>query len=127
MTCFVRLCAFAAYLLLGTGAHAQEGFPLDGTWRGEWGPDNEKRSVVLVMKWDGKSINGMINPGPNSVKFTNAVLEPKDWTLHVEAQARDGTPIVLDATLGEIGSYNRTLTGTWKQGGVATPVKIARE
>jgi hypothetical protein len=108
-------------------AQSQEGFPLDGTWRGEWGPDADKHAVVMVMKWDGKAINGMINPGPNSVKFTTAVLQPSDWTVHIEAQGRDGAPIKIDAKLDDIGSYNRTLTGTWMQGSTATPFKIRRE
>jgi hypothetical protein len=122
-----KIRAVVPCLLLVTAVSAQEGFPLDGTWRGEWGPDTGKRTVVMVMKWDGKTINGMINPGPNSVKFTSAVLEPKDWTVHIEAQSRDGAPIVVDAKLDDIGSYNRTLTGTWKQAGVETPLKMARE
>ncbi len=46
------------------------------------------------------------------------MLEPSDWTVHIEAQSRDGQPIVIDAKLDDIGSYNRTLTGTWKQAGV---------
>jgi hypothetical protein len=34
---------------------------------------------------------------------------------------------VIDAKLADIGSYNRTLTGTWKQAGVDQPFKMARE
>jgi hypothetical protein len=115
------------FLLPYFAAQSQEGFPLDGTWRGEWGPDSDKRTVVIVMKWDGKTINGMINPGPSSVKFATAVLQPSDWTVHIEAQGRDGTPIKIDAKLDDIGSYNRTLTGTWMQGSTASPFKITRE
>jgi hypothetical protein len=118
--------AAATLSLIGALAHSQEGFPLDGTWRGEWG-GAEKRQVVIVMKWDGKSINGIINPGPSSVPFTRASLEPSDWTVHIEAQSRDGAPILIDAKLEDIGSYNRTLTGTWNQAGVDHELKIARE
>jgi hypothetical protein len=114
-----------ALVALTLAAHAQEGYPLDGTWRGSWGADN--RMVVIVMKWDGKTINGTINPGPNSVPFTKASLEPSNWTVHIEAQGRDGAPISIDATLEDIGSYNRTLTGTWKQAGADHAFKIARE
>jgi hypothetical protein len=119
--------AWVVCLLFASAATAQEGFPLDGTWRGEWGPDADKHTVVMVMKWDGKTINGMINPGPSSVKLTTAVLEPSNWTVHIEAQGRDGAPIVIDAKLDDIGSYNRTLTGTWKQAGVDHGFKIRRE
>lgn len=117
-----------AAVLLAAVAAGQEGFPLDGTWRGDWGPEGGNRTpVVIVMKWDGQNIDGLINPGPNAVPFSTASLEPSDWSVHVEAQDRDGTPIVIDAKLGDIGSYNRTLTGTWNQGGVAHTFRIARE
>ena len=114
-------------LLLAVAAESQEGFPLDGTWRGEWGPDGSKSTVVIVMKWDGKNVNGMINPGPNVVRFSGPVLEPSDWTVRIEAESADGQPIVIDAKLDDIGSYNRTLTGTWKQAGVDHAFKMARE
>lgn len=114
-------------LLLAATARPQEGYPLDGTWRGEWGPDGSKSTVVIVMKWDGTNVNGMINPGPNVVRFSGPVLEPSDWTVRIEAQSRDGQPIVIDAKLDDIGSYNRTLTGTWTQAGVDHPFTMARE
>jgi len=122
-----KCMAAALCLLLAVAVQAQEGFPLDGTWRGDWGADASKSTVVIVMKWDGKNVNGMINPGPNAVRFSAPVLEPRDWTVHIEAQSRDGQPIVIDAKLDDIGSYNRTLTGTWKQAGVDHPFKMARE
>jgi hypothetical protein len=120
-------CTTVAFCLLSAvAARSQEGFPLDGTWRGAWGP-NGGQSVVIVMKWDGKNVNGMINPGPNVLRFSGPVLEPSDWSVHIEARGADGQPIVIDAKLDDIGSYNRTLTGTWKQAGVDHPFSMARE
>jgi bifunctional N-acetylglucosamine-1-phosphate-uridyltransferase/glucosamine-1-phosphate-acetyltransferase GlmU-like protein len=55
------------------------------------------------------------------------LLEPSGWIVHIEAESADGQPIVIDAKLDDIGSYNRTLTGTWKQAGVDHPFKMARE
>ena len=127
MSSLARCMAAVLWLLLAATVRSQEGFPLDGTWRGEWGSDAGKSAVVIVMKWDGKNVNGMINPGPNVVRFSGPVLEPRDWTVHIEAQSREGQPIVIDAKLDDIGSYNRTLTGTWKQAGVEHPFKMARE
>jgi len=129
----MRLYMTATLLLtllcgLVAGASAQEGFPLDGTWRGDWGPDAENRTpVVMVMKWDGSQINGTINPGRNSIPFESAVLDPSNWTVHIEAATADGTPIVIDAMLEDIGSYHRRLEGTWTEGGVENALKIARE
>ena len=115
-------------LLLVPVLNAQEGYPLDGTWRGEWGAQSgDGTTVVIVMKWDGENINGTINPGPNSIPFGSAALKPSDWTVHIEARSRDGEPIVIDAKLENIGSYNRTLTGTWSQAGVDYSFNIARE
>ncbi|HJR71125.1 MAG TPA: hypothetical protein VKA43_13870 [Gammaproteobacteria bacterium] len=122
----VRSVAAVASLLMLATALSQEGFPLDGTWRGEWG-NGDKRPVVIVMKWDGQSINGTINPGPNSLRFSSASLEPSDWTVRIEAQSRDGLAVAIDAKLENIGSYHRTLTGTWKQAGTDHAFKIARE
>jgi len=127
MSSLVKCTAVIASLLLALCVSSQEGFPLDGTWRGEWGQAGNKNPVVIVMKWDGKNVNGMINPGRNVVRFTGPVLEPSHWTVHIEAKSADGQPIVIDAKLDDIGSYNRTLTGSWKQGGVDQPFKMARE
>src|SRR5262245_31834213 len=127
MSLLVKSTAVVLGLAFAVAVQSQEGFPLDGTWRGEGGPDGGKSAVVIVMKWDGKNVNGMINPGPNVVRFSGPVLEPSDWTVHIEAESADGQPIVIDAKLADIGSYNRTLTGTWKQAGVDNPFKMARE
>ena len=119
-------------LALPITAFAQEGFPLDGTWRGDWGTTpTDRTTVVLVMKWDGTSINGMINPGPDSAPFTAAVLNPEDWTVHIEAESRDDddnpVSIVMDGQLDDLGSYNRSLEGTWRRGDVEGDFRIARE
>jgi hypothetical protein len=127
MSLLVQRTAMVLSLLLAAAAHSQEGYPLDGTWRGEWGPDGGKSTVVIVMKWDGTNVNGMINPGPNVVRFAGPVLDPSDWTVRIEAESRDGQPIVIDAKLEDLGSYNRTLTGTWTQAGIDHSFEMARE
>ncbi len=120
------LLAIAA--LSPLAATAQEGYPLDGTWRGEWGPSGgEQTLAVVVMSWDGTAISGRINPGRNTINFTSAALNPADWTVHIEAQTREGETIVIDGMLNELGSYHRTLTGTWTSGGVENPLVLTRE
>jgi len=109
-------------------ATAQEGYPLDGTWRGEYGqPGAEGTLAVVVMNWDGSVINGRINPGRNTINFSSASLNPENWTVHFEAAAPDGQPIVVDGVLENIGSYKRTITGTWKVGDVESPIVLTRE
>ncbi len=127
-----RILVSIAALTLPVAALGQEGFPLDGTWRGDWGTTpTERTTVVLVMKWDGTNINGMINPGPDSAPFTLAELNPDNWTVHIEAEDRDddGNPVtvVIDGQLGDLGSYNRTLEGTWRRGEEEGDFRIARE
>ena len=119
-------------LTVQTAALGQEGFPLDGTWRGDWGTTEADRTpVVVIMKWDGNNINGMINPGPGSLPFTAAELNPEDWTVHIEAEDRDDAGnavlIVIDGQLDNIGSYNRTLEGAWRRGDVEGDFRITRE
>jgi hypothetical protein len=120
----------AATLALGLiqSALGQEGFPLDGTWRGEWGSDpSTTQAVVIVMKWDGESIAGRINPGPRSIDFDSAVLDPGNWTVRIQAKTETGEAIAIEGKLDNIGSYNRTIEGSWTQNGAAHAFKIARE
>lgn len=116
----------AAVLLAGAAgaASAQEGFPLDGTWRAEL---DGNRTVVIVMKWDGQSINGMINPGPRSIPLTVAELDPSDWGVQLEADTAAGGRIVVDGTLVDIGSYNRRIVGTWTENGATAELDLRRE
>ncbi len=107
---------------------SQEGFPLDGTWRGEWGVSGgEMTLAVVVMDWDGVNINGRINPGRNSINFDQAELDPEAWNVHIEATSIDGEAIVIEGILENIGSYVRTITGSWNQGGVENQIILTRE
>ena len=118
----------AAAGALTAAALAQEGFPLDGTWRGGFGPSVDERTpVVIIMKWDGERINGMLDPGPRSVDFTSAELDPGTWTVRIEAQPAEADAIMIEGTLQDIGSYNRFIEGTWSQGGTTTNFRIERE
>ena len=71
------LACLAVAALIGTTALAQEGYPLKGSWLGDWGPSKTARTqVFLVMDWDGKMISGMINPGTENLPIKNATLTP---------------------------------------------------
>jgi hypothetical protein len=120
-------------LLLAASAVAQEGHPLVGTWYGDWGPSPQQRhDVSVVMTWDGKKIDGTIDPGPDAIPFKTATLDSSTWTVHIEAERpanakTDALHCVIDGKLANLGSYNRTLTGTWTQGTTKGEFKLTRE
>ena len=121
----MRLLALIFLLFL------QEGHPLSGTWHGDWGPTPTHRNdVTLVLDWDGKNINGLINPGPESIKLSKAVLEPsydpKGWTVHFEADAKNNH-FVIDGKIENLTSIRRSIVGTWTHGNVKGDFKITRD
>ena len=122
----MRLLLALVFLLF-----AQEGHPLSGTWHGDWGPTPTHRNdVTLVLDWDGKNINGLINPGPESIKLSKAALEPsydpKGWTVHFEADAK-GNHFVIDGKIENLTSIRRSIVGTWNHGNVKGDFKITRD
>ena len=124
--------AFLVGLMLTVAALAQEGHPLTGTWYGDWGTSQTQRTqITVVMSWDGKKVNGIIDPGPDSAPLTVATLDSAKWTVHLEADRKDasGNPIhiVADGKLENIGSYSRTLAGTWTQGTTKADFKLKRD
>ena len=124
------------FLLAGAAAtlsiFAQEGHPLTGTWYGDWGPTPTHRNqITVVMSWDGKNVTGIINPGPDVIPIKVATLDSTKWTVHIEADAKDqqGHPVhfVADGKLANIGSYNRTITGSWNHGTTKGDFKLRRD
>jgi len=131
-----RFCSVALFVVsLAAVALAQEGYPLVGTWYGDWGPGpspKERHDVTITMTWDGKMIGGTIDPGPDAVPFKTANLDSSSWTVHIEAErsAKGATPAVryvIDGKLANLGSYNRTLSGTWTSGAVKGDFKLTRD
>ena len=63
-------------LAVTVSAIAQEGHPLTGTWYGEFGPNATKRNdLTVILNWDGKTVTGIVNPGPNVVQIKVATLD----------------------------------------------------
>lgn len=127
----ILLCLLAA-VTITISAVAQEGHPLTGVWYGEWGPSATHRNqITVVMSWDGKNITGIVNPGPDSIPLKVATLDSTKWMVHLEAEAKDqkGAPVrfVADGKLENIGSYNRTLKGTWSHGNVKGDFLLKRD
>lgn len=107
------------------------GHPLKGSWSGDWGTSKDNRNRVLLnLNWDGKAITGTINPGPNAVPLTEAILDPTSWTIRFRAEGKDrsGSIVryVIDGKLQNLGSYHPVITGTWSQGTQKGDFRITR-
>jgi hypothetical protein len=130
---FVGVLACITLITSITGVVAQEGHPLIGTWSGDWGPSpKERHPALIVMEWKTTTLSGVINPGyPDEAKIRVGTLDSTKWAVHLEADSKDdrGTPVkvVIDGKLENIGSFNRTLTGTWTRGNVKGNFKLTRE
>ena len=127
------VCLVSVLACLIITAVAQEGHPLIGTWSGEWGPTAAQRNpVLIVMSYDTTTISGIINPGyPDEAPLRVATLDSTKWTLHLEADSKDQSGntvrVIVDGKLENIGSPNRTLTGTWTRGNIKGDFKLTRE
>ena len=123
-----RTILWLGVLALGVSAWAQEGHPLTGSWHGEWHPSaDQKIPIFIYMKWNSKTVEGTINPGRNAVPLKVADLNASNWTVHFEADTKDQKHIVIDGKLDNIGSYNRTITGTWSEGPMKGDFKLTRD
>ena len=81
--------AFIAFALVAPSLKAQSvGDSISGRWSGNWGPTpSHRHAVVLELKWDGKTLKGTINPGPNAFKLQSASFDPNTGAVHMEVDA----------------------------------------
>ena len=127
-----------AVIALAVGAAAQEGYPLAGTWYGDFATGNQKNDLTVIMKWDGKSVTGLINPGPNSRPITSAVMTITPGKAAAEGQrSTEGIPPLFHVRFEVDGrtfegilqnpvAGNRRLTGTWTRGAEKGTFQIRR-
>lgn len=112
-------------------APAQEGHPLTGTWSGDWGPSTTSRThITMVMAWDGKTVTGTINPGPDAVPVAAILLDVANWTIRFEATGKNSSgavSIAAEGKLDDIASAHRTISGTWRQGAAKGDFKLTRD
>jgi hypothetical protein len=123
---------FFAYLSFVAAGLAQQGHPLSGTWSGDFGSSPTQRNqVTVVMNWDGKNVTGIINPGPDAVPISSVFVDVTNWTVRIEADAKDasGKPVHITAEgrVEDIGSYHRTIKGTIHHGAVAGDFRLTRD
>lgn len=111
---------------------AQEGYPLSGTWSGDWGTsakEEDRTQTTLILSWDGAKIQGLVDPGPDSAKIKVATLDTTKWTVHMEYDLKDKSgkpvPFIVDGKLQNPSSRkNRMVVGTFTHGGVKGDFKI---
>ena len=129
-----------AWLLLVAPIFAQMGYPLKGSWSGDWWlKKGEENHLLLDFDWDGKTLTGVLNPGTDNVVLQKLSLEPPTggvegaidpWNLHFEADVKDtsGRTVhyVVDGKLQNIGAYRKFVTGTWTAGNQKGEFRIVR-
>jgi hypothetical protein len=124
----MRIALPGLLLLLACAASAQEGFPLDGTWRGDAiAKDGSHRTIVLVMQWDGKQISGTMNPGRDGADFTGGKLNPEGWKFTVGFKDAKGANVRFEGAISDLGKYNRVLAGKWTEGSDSFNIRFVHE
>ena len=78
---------------------------------------------LIVLEWNTTTLSGIINPGdPDEAPIRVGTLDSTKWTVHLEADSKDerGNPSrsSLTGNSKNIGSHNRTLTGTLTRGNI---------
>jgi hypothetical protein len=129
----VALSVVVGFMLTLT-PRAQEGHPMDGSWVGDFGPTKDQRTrVVVLIAWNGKTkmLDVTINPGKNAIPAKVVRVNPADWSLHVEADGKDAkgqaVSYVFDGKIDDLGTYNRSILGTWTVNGMKADFSITRQ
>lgn len=122
------VCVICAMTLIVSPVRAQEGYPLAGTWYGDYTVKGQKNDLTVIMKWDGKAVSGLINPGPNSKPITSATMDITPGKPAPQGQqSTAGIPPVFNVRFEADGitfegkiqnpvAGNRQIVGTWKRG-----------
>ncbi|PYS54228.1 MAG: hypothetical protein DMG13_09170 [Acidobacteria bacterium] len=108
-------------------AFAQSAGPLTGTWTGDWGPSpTDRNNVTVELKWDGKSLTGTVNPGPNAVALQKSTFDAKTGAVHMEADAKSyGGRTVHYLIDGKVSG--NTMTGSWNHDNRKGDFKITKK
>jgi hypothetical protein len=103
--------------LWSPAAAAQQGHPLEGTWQGLWGETPEERNfLTLLLRWNGESVVGLVNPGPNEGRVRTVELDSSTWTVRFDLDVPDRVSdeivrVMAEGRLFDIGSPRRTVRG----------------
>ena len=121
-----------AIALFATPLAAQEGYPLTGTWSGNWNAgDRSSRLLVVIDRSAERVISGYIIENRKRIPLTGASLNPQDWSVMLTAQGQDGDGNKLDITVeGKIenlgSATQRMIVGTWQEGITRGDFKLQR-
>jgi len=131
LACTMACILGCLLVCLAVPGFSQQGYPLTGTWNGDWGlTPTQRTQITIVMTWDGKEAKGTLNPGPDSASAT-VFLDVINWMVRIEADVKDqsGKPVhvLAEGKLEDIGAYHRTISGSWKQGTANGTFKLTRD
>ena len=98
--------------------------PLSGTWKGDWGPSpTDRNAVILELKWNGKTLNGTVNPGPEAIAIEKASFDPNTMNIHLEATKRSPSFVyVVDGVVEK-----DKMTGSWSRPNRQGDFQLTRE
>lgn len=138
LTTSVRACVLIAVAAMLTGpVAAQEGHPLDGTWYGEYVSGGQRHDLTVIMNWDGKTVTGTVNPGPDASKLAATLTITPGKPAPEGRDSTEGIPPIFHVRLqfngmtfqGDIRNPvagNRTISGTWTRGSEKGTFQIRR-
>ncbi len=135
-----------AAITVAASAVAQEGHPLAGTWYGEYEAGGQKHDLTIIMKWDGRTVTGTVNPGPTAKNLRSVALDitpgkpapegqnstqgtPPVFNVRIEMElphAAGGQPAVFAAPIQNPVAGNRQLNGTWTRGSERGAFRLRR-
>jgi len=99
---------------------------MSGTWSGDWGPTPEHRNpVTLELSWDGTSLSGTVNPGPDATPLDSAMFDPATGNIRMEASATDFRGehhFMIDGRL-----EGNTMSGSWMHDGAEGDFAITKD
>jgi len=107
-----------------TAGAQRGGDPLSGIWKGDWGPSSmDRNTVTLELRWDGKTLTGAVNPGPDGIAIENASFDPAVRKIHLEATyAARNLRYIVDGSL-----EGNKISGTWNHPRRKGDFQVTRE
>ena len=102
----------------------QKADPLTGTWKGDWGPSpTDRNAVILELKWNGKTLTGTVNPGPEAIAVEKASFDPQTMKIHLEATKTSPNFVyVVDGVVEK-----DKITGSWSRPNRKGDFQVTRE